>query len=82
MEVLNLIIIVVSNIIELKFVKDWVGEKTGTNWDVFFFKANRLFMYCKTQTFFKTSKKHKKTKCASSDISRLMTTMRSSLLRA
>lgn len=52
MEVLNLIIIVVSNIIELKFVKDWVGEKMGTNWDVFFFKANRLFMYCKTQTFF------------------------------
>ena len=60
MEVLNLIIIVVSNIIELKFVKCWVGEKMGTNWDVFFFKANRLFMYCKTQTFFKTSKKHKK----------------------
>lgn len=61
MEVLNLIIIVASNIIELKFVKDWVGEKMGTNWDVFFFKANRLFMYCKTQTFFKTSKKLKKT---------------------
>lgn len=59
MEVLNLIIIVVSNIIELKFVKDWVGEKMGTNWDVFFFKANRLLMYCKTQTFLKTSKKHK-----------------------
>lgn len=61
MEVLNLIIIVVSNIIELKFVKDWLGEKMGTNWDVFFFKANRRFMYCKTQTFFKTSRKHKKT---------------------
>lgn len=31
MEVLNLIIIVVSNIIEVKFVTDWVGEKMGTN---------------------------------------------------
>lgn len=31
MEVLNLIIIVVSNIKELMFVKDWVGEKMGTN---------------------------------------------------
>lgn len=52
MEVLNLIIIVVSNIIELKLVKDWVGEKMGTNWDVFFFKADRLFMYYKRQSVF------------------------------
>lgn len=43
MEEVNLIIIIVSNIIELNLVKDWVGEKMGTNWDVFFFKANRLF---------------------------------------
>lgn len=52
MEVINLIITAVSNKIELKLVKDWVGEKIGTNWDVFFFKANRLFMYYKTQRFF------------------------------
>lgn len=56
MEVLNLIIIVVSNIIELKFVKDWVGEKTGTNWDVFFFKANRLLCIVRHRLFLKQVK--------------------------
>lgn len=52
MAVLNLIIIVLTNIIELKFVKELNGRggKKEQNWDALFFKTNRLFMYCTTHT--------------------------------